>query len=203
MFKLPDLPYPYDALEPFIDKETMQIHHDKHHGAYVENLNKALEGRDELLSKPIEELLASVESVEESIRQTVINNGGGHANHSFFWEIMCPASQSGEPKGDLKEALESSFGSIDSFKEEFTKKVMGVFGSGWVFLIKKANGDLSLKRHSFQNSPLMHGNKPILGIDVWEHAYYLKYQNRKADYISAWWNVVNWEEVETRFKASL
>ena len=188
MFTLPPLPYAYGALEPYIDEQTMRIHHDKHHGTYVENLNK--------LAAPgstLEELIKSTD-------QKIINNVGGHINHSFFWEIMAPPSEHPEPEGGLKTTLESVFGGLDSFKEKFTEKAMGVFGSGWAFLIVTSDGKLELKRHSFQNSPLMHGNIPILGIDVWEHAYYLKYQNRRADYINAWWNVVNWTKVEENLK---
>ncbi|MEK7498010.1 MAG: superoxide dismutase [Patescibacteria group bacterium] len=196
-FVLPSLPYGYKDLEPYIDEETMHLHHDKHHQAYVDNLNKALEGKEELLGKSIEDLLRGVDKVDESVRQAVINHGGGHANHSFFWKVMDP--KGGEPEGKFLEAVNSTFGSVDRFKEEFSKKAMGVFGSGWAFLIKSPDGKLSLKRHSFQNSPLMHGNVPILGLDVWEHAYYLKYENRRAEYIDAWWNVVNWREVSASF----
>ena len=202
MFSLPKLPYKYDALEPYIDEETMRIHHDKHHGVYVDNLNKALTDHKQFLQKPIEELLAEIEKVPSDIRQTVINNAGGHANHSFFWKVMSPhkASQLGKPEGALMLALNKQFGSFDKFKEEFTARAMSVFGSGWAFLIKTPEGKLTLKRHSFQNCPLMHGNIPILGIDVWEHAYYLKYQNRKAEYVENWWNVVSWKQVEDNFK---
>lgn len=193
MFTLPDLPYATDALEPYIDKQTMEIHHGKHHAAYVDNLNKALAGHDNLLNMPVEELLKNIDQVPEGSRQAVINHGGGHANHSIFWKIMSPNPSN--PSKSLLSALNSTFGSLDKFKEGFTAIAMSVFGSGWAFLIKKPDGSLALKRHSFQNSPLMHGNVPILGIDVWEHAYYLKYQNRRADYIQAWWNVVNWTAV--------
>lgn len=193
MFTLPDLPYPTDALEPYIDKQTMEIHHGKHHAAYVDNLNKALAGHEDLLNMPVEELLKDINKVPEGSRQAVINHGGGHANHTFFWSIMSPKPTS--PSSSLLSLLNSSFGSLDKFKEAFTAKAMGVFGSGWAFLIKKPDGSLAVKRHSFQNSPLMHGNTPILGIDVWEHAYYLKYQNRRAEYIENWWHVVNWDAV--------
>src|SRR3989344_2798012 len=193
MFSLPDLPYATDALEPYIDKQTMEIHRAKHRAAYVDNLNKALAGRDDLLDMPVEDLLKNIDKVPEGSRQAVINHGGGHANHSFFWKIMSPNPSN--PSQPLLSALNSSFGSFDKFKEAFTSKAMSVFGSGWAFLIQKPDGSLALKRHSFQNSPLLHGNKPILGIDVWEHAYYLKYQNRRADYITAWWKVVNWSAV--------
>lgn len=196
-FVLPSLPYGYKDLEPYIDEETMRLHHSKHHQSYVDNLNKALEGKDELANKSLEELLRGVNGIDKNIRQAVINHGGGHANHSFFWKIMAP--NSGKPEGKFLEAVNSTFGSLDKFKAEFTKKAMSVFGSGWAFLIKTPGGKLSLKRHSFQNSPLMHGNVPILGLDVWEHAYYLKYQNKRAEYIDAWWNVVNWREVSASF----
>ena len=194
--QLPKLPYAYDALEPHIDKMTMEIHHTKHHQAYIDNLNKALETNPKLQKLSVEELLAKIDLVPSSIRQVVINNAGGHANHSFFWKIMTPQKTS--PGAKTLRILNKKFGSLDKFKEEFTSKAMGVFGSGWAYLLVTKSGDLMLKRHSFQNSPLMHENMPILGIDVWEHAYYLKYQNRRAEYIKAWWNVVNWNEVEKR-----
>jgi len=189
-----------DALEPYIDRATMEIHHGKHHRAYVDNLNKALAGQDALLKMPIEELLKNIAQVPDGSRQAVINHGGGHANHSFFWQVMAPP-QNSSPAGKLLTALNSAFGSVDKFKEAFTARAMSVFGSGWAFLIKKPDGSLALKRHSFQNSPLMHGNTPILGVDVWEHAYYLKYQNRRADYIQAWWHVVNWQTVGDLFNS--
>lgn len=196
-FQLPKLPYGYDALEPHIDKKTMHIHHNKHHADYVTNLNKALEGHGELQDKSIESLLAEIDQVDEDIKQTVINNGGGHANHSLYWTIMNPRG-GGEPKGDLADAINKHFGGLTKFKEEFSQKAVSLFGSGWVFLTIK-DGKLVCKRHSFQNSPHMHGSIPLLGIDLWEHAYYLKYQNKKAEYISAWWNVVNWGEVASNF----
>jgi len=201
MYKLPKLPYPYSALEPYIDEETMRIHHGKHHQAYVDNLNKLLEGRSKLANKPIDKLLSEIDKVPENIRQGVINNGGGHANHSFFWGIMSPrkASQRGKPEAALMDALNKEFGSFDNFREEFTACAMSVFGSGWAFLIKTTDGKLILKRHSFQNSPLLHGNSPILGIDLWEHAYYLKYQNRKAEYVEAFWHIINWKHVERNY----
>lgn len=202
-FTLPKLPYDYDALEPYIDTETMRIHHTKHHQAYVDNLNKALEGSPELRTLSIEELLTKVESVPEGNRQAVINHGGGHANHSFFWKIMLQAQKTSSPEGHLKQAIEKTFGTIDKFKEEFTAKAMGVFGSGWAFLVVAEDKKLALKRQSFQNSPLMHGSIPLLGIDVWEHAYYLKYQNRRAEYISNWWNIVNWKEVGNNFTKAM
>ena len=196
-FKLPDLPYDYIALEPHIDEATMRIHHDKHHAGYVEKLNKALEGKTELQKLSIEDLLGKVETLDEDIREAVINNGGGHANHSLFWKIMSPDGR-GSPKGELKSAIDMTFGSFDKFKETFSDKALTLFGSGWVFLVVK-DGTLICKRHSFQNSPLMHGATPLLALDVWEHAYYLKYQNKRVDYINAWWNVVNWKEVSKNF----
>lgn len=200
-FELPKLPYTYDALEPYIDEATMTIHHTKHHQAYVDNLNKALEKYPQYYDKKIEEILADSESLPTDIKQAVINHGGGHYNHSFFWRIM--AREKSEPKGELLKALETTFGTLDKFKEDFSSKAMGVFGSGWAFLIKTPEGKLALKRHSFQNSPIMRGNVPLLAIDVWEHAYYLKYQNRRAEYVEAWWNVVNWREVEKNFTSSI
>jgi len=198
-FELPDLPYDYNALEPVIDEETMKLHHDKHHATYIANLNKALEGHDDLLSMPIEELLKNVNQVPEGKKQAVINNGGGHANHSFFWKIMKPGGS--EPTGELKIAIEKEFGSFDEFKKQFSEKALTVFGSGWAFLVKTADGNLKLRRHSFQNSPILQGNIPVLGLDVWEHAYYLKYQNRRVEYIENWWKVVNWEEAEKNYTA--
>ncbi|KKS97321.1 MAG: Superoxide dismutase [Candidatus Woesebacteria bacterium GW2011_GWB1_43_14] len=168
MHKLPDLPYPFDALEPYIDKKTMELHHGKHHAGYVEKLNLALENNKELLEKDIEGILRDIKSVPEEIRQTVVNSGGGHANHSFFWKIMGPKPKAG-PEGKLFEALKSEFGSFDNFQEKFTEKALGVFGAGWAFLIINKDNKLELTRQSFQNSPLLYGNMPILGIDVWEH----------------------------------
>lgn len=198
-FELPKLPFEYSALEPYIDKETMTIHHTKHHQTYVDNLNKALEAYPEYYERDIEDILKNYEDLPSEIKQAVINNGGGHYNHSFFWKIMIPGQGASAPAGQLKEALEKNFGSFDNFKGEFSAKAMGVFGSGWAFLILNKNNNLELKRHSFQNTPIMSGNAPIIGIDVWEHAYYLKYQNKRAEYIDAWWNVVNWEEAEKNF----
>ena len=199
VFTLSMLPYGYSDLEPYIDVATMTLHHTKHHQTYVDNLNKALDKYPDLAKNTIEELLKIHESLPGDIKQAVVNNGGGHANHSFFWKIMKPKSSAVLSKGNFLDAVNSTFGNMDKFKEAFTTKAMSVFGSGWAFLIKTPDGKLLLKRHSFQNSPLMHGNIPILGIDVWEHAYYLKYQNRKAEYITAWWNVVNWEQVEKNY----
>lgn len=198
MFKLPELQFDFDALEPHIDAKTMEIHHGKHHAGYVKKLNAALEGKDEFLEMSVEDLLRNTNDVPQEIRQNVINNGGGHANHSLFWQILSPAgsdaSQAGRPDGNLLEEINRTFGSFEDFKKQFSEKAGAVFGSGWAFLIVN-NGKLEIKRQSFQNSPLMDGNTPILGLDVWEHAYYLNYQNRRADYINAFWNVVNWEKV--------
>jgi Fe-Mn family superoxide dismutase len=190
---LPKLPYEFDALEPHIDSQTMQIHYTKHHQAYIDKLNEALDGQGTLQEQTVEDLLSSIDEVPEEIRQAVINHGGGHANHSLFWKIMSPDGD--EMSEKLKKVIQDTFKSIEDFKEQFTQKALGIFGSGWAWLIVTANGDLEIKRKSFQNSPIMEGNIPILGIDVWEHAYYLKFQNRRADYIEAWWNVVNWKEV--------
>ncbi|OGM20186.1 superoxide dismutase [Candidatus Woesebacteria bacterium RIFCSPHIGHO2_01_FULL_38_9] len=206
-YQLPKLPYSYDALEPYIDKVTMEIHHTKHHQAYIDNLNKALSSYPKLEKLEVEELLKKIDSVPTEIKQAVINHGGGHANHSFFWKVLRPSEASGEggmsPSGQLLQALDKTFGSFDKFKEEFTQKALSVFGSGWAFLIFTKEGELKLKRHSFQNSPLMHGNVPILGLDVWEHAYYLKYQNRRAEYVEAWWHVINWKQVESNYLKAL
>jgi len=198
-FTLPSLPYASDALEPHIDKTTMEIHHGKHHGAYVTNLNKALESAPDLQSKTVEELLAnSLAAVPEAIKTAVRNNGGGHANHSFFWKIMGP-NAGGEPKGKLADGIKSTFGSFDDFKEKFAAAGVGRFGSGWAWLIKNKSGKLEIVSTPNQDSPLMDGTAPILGVDVWEHAYYLKYQNRRADYLKAWWNVVNWDMVARNY----
>lgn len=198
MYTLPKLPYGFDALEPFIDTQTMQIHHGKHHQAYVDNLNKALEKYPDLAKKEVEDILKDISSAPDDVRQAVINHGGGHANHSFFWKIMGPKAKP-SPEGKLLEAINATFGDLVTFKQKFTEKAMGVFGSGWAFLVVNSDKKLELTRQSFQNSPLMYGNNPILGIDVWEHAYYLKYQNRRAEYIDAWWNVVNWEQAEKNY----
>jgi len=196
-YKLPELPYAYDALEPHIDKETMNIHHTKHHNAYVTNLNNALEGNEELLNKSIEELIANLDAVPESKRTAVRNNGGGHANHSLFWELLS-AEGGGNPSGALAEAIDNKFGSFDAFKEEFAKAGATRFGSGWAWLVLNG-GELEIMSTPNQDSPIMEGKTPLLGLDVWEHAYYLNYQNRRPDYISAFWNVVNWDEVAKRF----
>ena len=199
-FTLPALPYPSDALEPHIDKMTMETHHGKHHNAYVTNLNKALESAPALASKSLEELLANnCAIVPESIRTAVRNNAGGHANHSMFWLIMGPKA-GGTPEGNLASAINSSFGSFDAFKEKFSAAAAGRFGSGWAWLLKTSSG-LEISSTANQDSPLMEGKFAVIGLDVWEHAYYLKYQNRRPEYIAAWWNVVNWKEAEKRFNA--
>jgi Fe-Mn family superoxide dismutase len=197
-FTLPALPYAPDALEPHIDKMTMEIHHGKHHAAYVTNLNKALESAPDLASKSIEELLANnCAIVPEGIRTAVRNNGGGHINHSMFWQIMGPG-KGGSPGGDLASAINSTFGSFDAFKEKVNSAGATRFGSGWAWLLKTPSG-LEIASTANQDSPVMEGKFPVMGVDVWEHAYYLKYQNRRPDYLAAWWNVVNWQEVEKRF----
>lgn len=201
MFTLPDLPYPYDALEPYIDTATMKLHHDKHHATYVEKLNTALENHPDLQKKSIDELLGNIEDVPLDIRQAVVNHGGGHINHSFFWKIMSSKSAKA-PRGELLDAINKSFKNFEEFKKAFTEKALGVFGSGWAFLILTPEKKLILKRHSFQNSPVMQKSVPILGIDVWEHAYYLKYQNRRAEYIEAWWNIIDWDYVSEIFAKS-
>jgi superoxide dismutase, Fe-Mn family len=198
-FTLPPLPYAADALEPHIDKMTMEIHHGKHHNAYVTNLNKALESAPDLQNKTVEELLANnCASVPENIRTAVRNNGGGHINHSMFWQIM--KGGGGAPVGNVAQAINGAFGSFDTFKEKMNAAGAGRFGSGWAWLVS-SGGKLEIISTANQDSPVMEGKKPILGIDVWEHAYYLKYQNRRPDYLAAWWNVANWEEIEKRFNA--
>ncbi|EIY5794047.1 TPA: superoxide dismutase [Enterococcus faecium] len=199
-YTLPDLPYAYDALEPYIDEETMHLHHDKHHNTYVTNLNSAIEKYPELGEKTIEELLSDMDAIPTDIKTAVRNNGGGHANHSFFWEIMAP-NAGGEPTGEIKEAINEAFGGFSSFKEEFKKAAAGRFGSGWAWLVME-NGKLAITSTANQDSPLMEGKTPILGLDVWEHAYYLKYKNVRPDYIAAFWNVINWDEVNKRFEAA-
>lgn len=196
-YKLPELPYAYDALEPHFDKETMNIHHTKHHNAYVTNLNNALEGHADLADKSIEELISDMDAIPEDIRTAVRNNGGGHANHALFWELLSP-NGGGQPSGALAEAIDKKFGSFDQFKEEFAKAGATRFGSGWAWLVLD-NGELEVMSTPNQDSPLMEGKTPLLGLDVWEHAYYLNYQNRRPDYISAFWNVVNWDEVANRY----
>ena len=199
-YTLPDLPYAYDALEPYIDEETMHLHHDTHHNTYVTNLNAAIEKYPELGEKTIEELLSDMDAIPTDIKTAVRNNGGGHANHSFFWEIMAP-NAGGEPTGEIKEAINEAFGDFSSFKEEFKKAAAGRFGSGWAWLVME-NGKLAITSTANQDSPLMEGKTPILGLDVWEHAYYLKYKNVRPDYIAAFWNVINWDEVNKRFEAA-
>jgi Fe-Mn family superoxide dismutase len=198
-FELPKLPYGVDALEPYIDAQTMTIHHDKHHAAYVTNLNGAIEKHPELAAKPLEALLKDLNAVPEDIRTVVRNHGGGTWNHNMFWEVMGPKA-GGAPKGDLAKAIEAGFGSFDNFKAEFEKAANGRFGSGWAWLIKKGSG-LAVVSTPNQDNPLSDGQTPILGNDVWEHAYYLKYQNRRAEYVTNWWNVVNWDVVASRFAA--
>jgi superoxide dismutase, Fe-Mn family len=195
---LPALPYPSDALEPHIDKQTMEIHHGKHHNAYVTNLNAALEKHPELQSKSLEDLLKGLNGVPEDIRPAVRNNGGGHWNHSMFWQIMGPQA-GGPPSGAIADAISSSFGSFDKLKEEFKKAAVGRFGSGWAWVIS-SGGKLAIESTPNQDSPLMEGKKAVFGLDVWEHAYYLKYQNRRPDYVDAWWNVVNWSEINKRLR---
>jgi Fe-Mn family superoxide dismutase len=196
-FTLPKLPYDYDALEPHIDAETMKIHHDFHHKAYVDNLNKALVGHPELYEKDIVEILRDMNSVPKAIRQQVINNGGGHANHSMFWEIMGPKA-GGTPTGALAEAIDSAFGNFDKFREQLSDAAVKRFGSGWGWLVLQ-DGKLAILSTGNQDSPFMNGQTPIMGIDVWEHAYYLKYRNRRPEYVKAWWNVVNWNNVAERY----
>jgi len=195
---LPPLPYPSDALEPHIDKQTMEIHHGKHHNAYVTNLNAALEKHPELQSKSAEDLIRGINSVPEDIRTAVRNNGGGHVNHSMFWQIMGPKA-GGQPSGAIADAINAAFGSFDKFKEEFKKAAVGRFGSGWAWVVNNG-GKIAIESSPNQDNPMMDGKKPVFGIDVWEHAYYLKYQNRRPDYVDAWWNVVNWNEINKRLR---
>ncbi|HXA64664.1 MAG TPA: superoxide dismutase [Bryobacteraceae bacterium] len=200
-FTVPPLPYAFDALEPYIDKQTMEIHHDKHHGAYVTNLNKALESAPDLQNKTIEELLANnCAIVPENIRTAVRNNGGGHINHSMFWQIMA-AKAGGTPSGNVAQAINSTFGSFDQFKEKLNAAGVSRFGSGWAWLVK-TGGKVEIISTANQDSPVMEGKFPVMGVDVWEHAYYLKYQNRRPEYLAAWWNVVNWPEIEKRFNSA-
>lgn len=198
-YTLPSLPYAYDALEPHVDARTMEIHHSKHHQAYTNNLNAALEGH-EMMGKPIEEVLKNVQQLPDSIRQAVINNGGGFANHNLFWTILSP-NGGGTPTGSLGSAIDAAFGSFDSLKEQFNKAAATRFGSGWAWLVADSKGALSVISTANQDSPVMTGLTPLLGLDVWEHAYYLHYQNRRPDYINAFWNVVNWEQVQKNFDA--
>jgi len=197
-FTLPPLPYSADALEPHIDKQTMEIHHGKHHNAYVTNLNAALEKAPELQSKSLEDLIKGINTVPEAVRTAVRNNGGGHINHSMFWQIMGPGG-GGAPTGAIADAINSSFGGFDKLKEQFKTAATGRFGSGWAWVIDNG-GKLVVESTPNQDNPMMDGKKPVFGIDVWEHAYYLKYQNRRPDYIDAWWNVVNWAEINKRLR---
>ena len=200
-FELPALPYASNALEPHIDQQTMEIHHGKHHATYVTNLNKALEAYPDLQSKSLEELLTSLGTLPEAIRGAVRNNGGGHANHSMFWKLMAP-NAGGAPTGDVAAAIDRAFGSFDAFKTQFNAAGTGRFGSGWAWLVSNPDGSVAITSTPNQDTPVMDGGKPILGVDVWEHAYYLKYQNRRADYLAAWWNVVNWDEVNRLYAAA-
>lgn len=203
-FALPPLPYAYDALEPHIDAMTMEIHHQKHHGTYLNNLKAALEKYPDWAAKPFEEILGHISQLPEDIRTAVRNNGGGHWNHSFFWPLMTPKSK-GKPVGELAKAIDDTFGSFEAFQEKFAAAALGRFGSGWAWLVW-ADGQLRIGSTPNQDNPIMDisefQGRPILGLDVWEHAYYLRYQNRRADYIKAWWNVVNWEEAEKHFLAA-
>ena len=197
-YELPPLPYDYNALEPHIDAQTMQLHHDKHHQAYVTNLNNALQGLSQFDNMPIEQLVRNITQVSENVRTAVRNNGGGHVNHSMFWQIMKP-NGGGEPTGAIASAISSTFGSFDTFKQQFNDAGVRRFGSGWAWLVMDQNGNLSVTSTANQDSPLMDGNYAIMGNDVWEHAYYLKYQNRRPDYLAAWWNTVNWDEINRRY----
>jgi Fe-Mn family superoxide dismutase len=199
-FKLPDLPYAFNALEPHIDAKTMEIHHDKHHAAYTNKLNEALEKHKPLQSKSIEELLRSIDSIPEDIRTTVRNNGGGYANHALFWAIMSP-NGGGEPGGALGDAIKQKFGTFQDFRAKVSNAGATQFGSGWAWLVVDSSGNLDVYSTANQDSPYMKGHTPILGVDVWEHAYYLKYQNKRPDYLEAWWNTVNWDEVAKRYAA--
>ena len=196
-FELPPLPYAYDALTPYVDEQTMIIHHDRHHAGYVKNLNKAIAKHPELADKSLEELISDLDAIPEDIRTAVRNNGGGHANHTLFWEVMSPDG-GGEPTGAIATAIEKEFGSFDAFKEAFSKAGATRFGSGWAWLVLTPSGKLEVMSTPNQDSPLFWGKTPLLGLDVWEHAYYLNYQNRRGDYIGNWWNVVNWDAVNAR-----
>ncbi|MBT4209415.1 MAG: superoxide dismutase [Candidatus Komeilibacteria bacterium] len=200
-FETPALPYEYNALEPYIDEATMKIHHDKHHVAYTANFNKALEAYPKIAEQSAEDILANINSLPEEIRSAVKNHGGGHVHHSFFWEIMAPANESGQPEGELLQAINDAFGSPEKFKEEFTKAAMTVFGSGWAWL-SVADGKLIIEQTSKQDSPYSLGHIPILSIDVWEHSYYLKYQNRRAEFVENFFNVINWLKVAEKYQAT-
>ncbi|MFA4936744.1 MAG: superoxide dismutase [Patescibacteria group bacterium] len=200
MFTLLKLPYAYDALEPYFDKQTMELHHSKHHATYVTKLNEALANAPELYTKSIEELLVNLNVVPENIRTVVTNHGGGHYNHLFFWSIIQPPiGNGGEPEGELASAVDRDFGDVTKFRDDFTKAAVSIFGSGWAWLVANRDNKLSIITTANQDSPITQGLKPLLTIDVWEHAYYLKYQNKRADYIDAWWKIVNWQEVSRKF----
>ncbi|MBV9999411.1 MAG: superoxide dismutase [Verrucomicrobia bacterium] len=201
-YELPPLPYPFDALEPHIDAKTMEIHHDKHHQTYVTNANNALKDHPDLAGKPVEELISNLNAVPENIRTPIRNNAGGHANHSLFWKILSP-NGGGEPKGELATAINSTFGGFEPFKEKINAAGAARFGSGWAWLVLNKEGKLEVTSTANQDNPLMEGLKPVIGVDVWEHAYYLKYQNRRPEYLKAWWNVVNWDEAEKNYQAAL
>ena len=201
-YEVPPLPYDYSALEPYIDTQTMQLHHDKHHGAYVTNLNAALQNNSEFAALPIDELVRRLNEVPENIRTAVRNNGGGHANHSMFWQIMTP-NGGGEPGGELGSAIQQAFGSFDAFKAALNDAGVKRFGSGWTWLVLDRNGKLQVMSTANQDSPLTEGLYPVMGNDVWEHAYYLKYQNRRPEYLNAWWNVVNWDAIAKRYTQGL
>jgi len=198
-YELPPLPYDYSALEPYIDTQTMQIHHDKHHQAYITNVNNALQGQDQLAAMSVDDLLRNIKQVPESIRTAVQNNAGGHSNHSMFWNIMTP-NGGGEPTGNLASAIQQVFGSFDAFKTAFNDAGTKRFGSGWAWLVLDSSGKLQVISTANQDSPLMDGLYPVMGNDVWEHAYYLKYQNRRPEYLNAWWNVVNWDAIAHRYE---
>ncbi|TYS14133.1 superoxide dismutase [Rossellomorea vietnamensis] len=201
-FTLPALNYSFDALEPHIDQTTMEIHHGKHHQAYVDKLNAALEGNEELQSKSLEELLSNLGDVPENIRTAVRNNGGGHLNHSLFWEVIAPAGESNEPSGQLEKAMDQAFGSFDGFKQEFAQAAAARFGSGWAWLIVNSKGELEVTSTLNQDNPVMDGQRAILGLDVWEHAYYLNYQNRRPEYIESFFNIINWDAVAKNFESA-
>ncbi len=200
-YQLAPLPYPYDALEPHLDARTMEIHHGKHHATYLTNLNKALEAHPAIAARPIEQVLREIETVPADIRQAVINHGGGYYHHTFYWSILGPG-KGGQPKGPLADDLKKTFGGFEAFKEQLTKAALGRFGSGWAWLCRDRGGKLIICDTMNQDSPLCKGLTPLLTVDVWEHAYYLKYQNRRADFVAAWWNVVNWDAVAERFAAT-
>lgn len=201
MFTLPKLPYEYDALEPYIDEETMRLHHTKHHQTYIDKLNQALEGNNEWADKSIDEIMTNLSSVPQDIQTAVRNHGGGHANHSFFWQILRSPQESNEPAGQVAELINQKFGSLSDFQTKFTEAATGVFGSGWAWLVQDKGGELNIIKTANQDSPLSLGHKPLLGIDVWEHAYYLKYQNRRAEYVANFFKLINWEEVNSRLEA--